>query len=128
VALRPGKPVWFGARGATLVFGLPGNPVSTLVCFELFVRPALLALQGAPFNPGFRTGVLNRSTRRSPQRDDLIRVRYAASAGDAAVALEPIDGQQSHQIAVSAGADAVARIPAGEGELPAGTAVSYLPL
>jgi molybdopterin molybdotransferase len=130
VALRPGKPVWFGARGATLVFGLPGNPVSTLVCFELFVRPALLRLQGAPFSPGFRTGVLNRPARRSPQRDDLIRVRYAASASasEAAVALEPIAGQQSHQIAVTAGADAVARIPAGEGELPAGTAVQYLPL
>ena len=46
VAVKPGKPLWFGVRGETLVFGLPGNPVSALVCFELFVRPALLALQG----------------------------------------------------------------------------------
>ena len=52
VALRPGKPIWFGVHERTLVFGLPGNPVSSLVCFELFVRPALLALQGAPFRPG----------------------------------------------------------------------------
>ena len=46
VAIRPGKPVSFGVRGATLVFGLPGNPVSSLVGCELFVKPALRALQG----------------------------------------------------------------------------------
>ncbi|HEX2292446.1 MAG TPA: gephyrin-like molybdotransferase Glp, partial [Gaiellaceae bacterium] len=46
VAVKPGKPLWFGTRGRTLVFGLPGNPVSALVSFELFVRPAVLALQG----------------------------------------------------------------------------------
>ena len=46
VALRPGKPLSFGARDRTLVFGLPGNPVSTLVCFELFVAP------GPPGRPG----------------------------------------------------------------------------
>ena len=53
VAVRPGKPLAFGSRGATLVFGLPGNPVSALVAVELFVRPALLALQGAA-RPGPR--------------------------------------------------------------------------
>jgi molybdopterin molybdotransferase len=41
VEMKPGKPVFFGSRGETLVFGLPGNPVSSLVCFELFVRPAI---------------------------------------------------------------------------------------
>jgi molybdopterin molybdotransferase len=46
VAMKPGKPVFFGTRGQTLVFGLPGNPVSSLVCFELFVRPALRVLAG----------------------------------------------------------------------------------
>jgi len=46
VAMKPGKPVFFGVRGDTLVFGLPGNPVSSYVCFELFVRPALRRLQG----------------------------------------------------------------------------------
>src|SRR5439155_997754 len=47
VAIKPGKPFSFGKRGETSVFGLPGNPVSTLVGYELFVRPALLAMQGA---------------------------------------------------------------------------------
>jgi molybdopterin molybdotransferase len=54
IALRPGKPLWFGiqkqSRGdTTLVFGLPGNPVSSLVCFEVFVRPAIAALAGREF-------------------------------------------------------------------------------
>ena len=52
VRLKPGKPLWFGAIGSssksTLVFGLPGNPVSGLVCFELFVRPAIEAMRGRP--------------------------------------------------------------------------------
>ena len=52
VRLKPGKPLWFGAIGSssksTLVFGLPGNPVSGLVCFELFVRPAIEAMSGRP--------------------------------------------------------------------------------
>ena len=127
VALRPGKPIWFGARGPTLVFGLPGNPVSTLVCFELFVRPALLALQGAAFEAAFLPGLLSAPASPSRGRDDLIRVRFAGTVGGA-VALEPISEQQSHQIAVTARADAVARIPAGEEPLPAGTVVSYLPI
>lgn len=46
VAMKPGKPLLFGSRGETLVFGLPGNPVSAFVCFELFVRPALARLMG----------------------------------------------------------------------------------
>jgi molybdopterin molybdotransferase len=46
VEMKPGKPVFFGTRGDTLVFGLPGNPVSSLVCFELFLRPALRRLGG----------------------------------------------------------------------------------
>jgi molybdopterin molybdotransferase len=135
VALRPGKPMWFGVRGATLVFGLPGNPVSALVCFELFVRPALRALQGAPFAPAFRRGMLGARVGRNRERDELIRVRISREAWlpDAAPdvrvpTLTPVTGQQSHQIAVTAGADGLARIPAGSGELPAGAAVAYLPL
>jgi molybdopterin molybdotransferase len=46
IALKPGKPLFFGTRGDKLVFGLPGNPVSSFVCFELFIRPALMKLMG----------------------------------------------------------------------------------
>lgn len=127
VALRPGKPLSFGVHGATLVFGLPGNPVSSLVCFELFVRPALLALQGAPFSPGFRHGILAAPALRNEERDELIRVNIATSE-DGSPALTPLTGQGSHQIAVTAGADGLARIPSGSGELAAGSGVTFLPL
>ncbi len=127
VALRPGKPLSFGVRDRTLVFGLPGNPVSTLVCFELFVRPALLAAQGArDFKPAFADGRLAVAVRRNPRRDDMIRVRVARGGG--LPLLTPVPGQQSHQIAITAGADALARIPAGDGELPPGAEVAYLPI
>ncbi|MGI8804029.1 MAG: molybdopterin molybdotransferase MoeA [Solirubrobacteraceae bacterium] len=126
VALRPGKPLAFGVRDTTLVFGLPGNPVSTLVCFELFVRPALLALQGAPdARPAFSAGRLATAVERNPQRDDLIRVQVTP---DRTPVLTPLAGQQSHQITVTAQADALALIPVGTGELPAGSDVAYLPL
>jgi molybdopterin molybdotransferase len=127
VAVRPGKPVAFGARGRTLVFGLPGNPVSALVSTELFVRPALLALQGAS-DPGplFSSGQLATKVRRNPSRTDLARARTRRD-GDGVV-LEPVTGQESHMIARAAGADALVFVPAGEGELAAGAVVRYLPL
>ena len=55
VATKPGKPLAFGTRGDTLVFGVPGNPVASMVSFEMYVRPALLALQGRPdvYRPWF---------------------------------------------------------------------------
>lgn len=127
VAVRPGKPVSFGVRGSTLVFGLPGNPVSSLVGFELFVRPALYALQGAVEpGPRFRTGTLATSRRRNQSRDDLLRavVRWEE---DGAV-LEPLGGQESHMIVRAAKATALVHVPRGEGELPAGTPVRFLEL
>jgi molybdopterin molybdotransferase len=127
VAVKPGKPLAFGVRDRTLVFGLPGNPVSTLVASELFVRPALLALQGAT-NPGptFREGRLAAPVRRNGQRDELLRAR--TRAGDNGVLLEPVAGQESHMIVRAAGADALVFAPRGDGELGAGELVRYLPL
>ena len=125
VAVRPGKPVAFGVRGQTLVFGLPGNPVSSLVGFELFVRPALQALQGASDpGPDFRPGRLARAARRLPGRDSLLRARSRVE-GDAVV-LDLLSGQESHMIAHAAAANALALVPAGDGELEPGAAVSYV--
>ena len=127
VAVKPGKPLWFGVCDRTLVFGLPGNPVSSLVGFELFVRPALLALQGArePL-PRFDPGRLARAVRPNPARTELMRARSAVV--DSAVELDLLGGQDSHMIARAAGADALVLIPPGTEELPAGAAVSYLRL
>lgn len=129
IALRPGKPLAFGVRDATLIFGLPGNPVSSLVCFELFVRPALLALQGArTVKPAWITGVLGTDVTPQQTRDDLIRVRFESRPGSGAPVLMPLHGQQSHQIAITAQADGLARIPMGPTDVPAGTEVACLPL
>jgi molybdopterin molybdotransferase len=127
VAVRPGKPVAFGTRGATLVFGLPGNPVSSLVGVELFVRPALLARQGASRpGPAYEAGRLTATLRRNPARDDLVRARTRHEADE--LLLDPLSGQESHMIARAAGADALVLVPAGEGELAAGDRVRYLRL
>jgi molybdopterin molybdotransferase len=127
VAVKPGKPLAFGVRGSTLVFGLPGNPVSSFVSAELFVRPALLALQGASnAGPTFRVGRLAAAVRRNGQRDELLRARTLAS--DDGVLLEPVSRQESHMIAAAASADALVLAPRGDGDLAAGDAVRYLPL
>jgi molybdopterin molybdotransferase len=127
VSVKPGKPVAFGVRGRTLVFGLPGNPVSSLVGCELFVRPALLALQGAAEpGPVYREGRLMRSVRRNAGRDEFVRARIRAS--DDGVVLDPVSGQESHMIVRAAGADALVYAPQGDGELGAGERVRYLPL
>jgi molybdopterin molybdotransferase len=127
VAVKPGKPLWFGVRGGTLVFGLPGNPVSSLVCFELFVRPAVLALQGVSQpGPRFTPGALTTAVRRNGARDELARAR--ATLVDGEIALEPVSGQESHMIVRAAEADALVLIPRGEGELAAGARVRFLQL
>ena len=127
VAVRPGKPLAFGVRGRTLVFGLPGNPVYVLVAFHLFVRPAVLALQGADAPlPPFLPARLARPLRRNRERDELVRARSSVSGEG--VEVDPVVGQESHMIVRSAAADALVFLPAGEGELPAGAAVRYLPL
>jgi molybdopterin molybdotransferase len=127
VAVKPGKPLAFGARDRTLVFGLPGNPVSTLVSCELFVRPALLALQGAGEpGPVFHEGRLASPVQRSAERDQLLRARTQGSADG--VVLAPVRGQESHMIVRAAAADALVLAPRGEGELAAGEGVRYLSL
>jgi molybdopterin molybdotransferase len=127
VAVKPGKPLAFGIRGSTLVFGLPGNPVSSLVASELFVRPALLALQGASTpGPVFREGRLAAAVRRNAHRDELLRARTQTS--EDGVLLDPVAGQESHMIVRAAGADALVLAPRGEGELAAGETARYLSL
>jgi molybdopterin molybdotransferase len=127
VAVKPGKPIAFGVRQGTLVFGLPGNPVSALVGFELFVAPAVRALQGVPDPlPSFKRGRLAGVRRRNAERDELVRARLRRS--EEAAVLEPLSGQESHMIARAADADALVVVPRGEGELEDGASVEYLRL
>ena len=127
VAVKPGKPLWFGVRDGSLVFGLPGNPVSSLVGFHLFVRPAVLALQGADApGPEYAVGTLTGAIRQNAAREQLVRAR--SRMGERSVELEPLAGQESHMIARAAGADSLVRVPRGDGVLEPGSVVRYLRL
>jgi len=127
VAVKPGKPLAFGVRGETLVFGLPGNPVSSLVGALVFVRPALLARQGDGHpRPRYLGGRLSAAVRRNPQRDEFVRARRLDA--DDGARLEAITGQESHMIVRAASANALVHVPRGEGELAAGSDVRFLAL
>ncbi|HKI91253.1 MAG TPA: gephyrin-like molybdotransferase Glp [Gaiellaceae bacterium] len=127
VAIRPGKPVSFGVRGETLVFGLPGNPVSSLVGCELFVKPALRALQGVAVPlPRLEPGRLGSPLTRTEARDELVRAH--ARLDPDGVVVVPLAGQESHMIVHSAAADALVHVPRGTGVLPVGATVRWFRL
>ncbi len=134
VALQPGKPIWFGRREDSLVFGLPGNPVSTVVTFTLFVRMALSAMLGLR-----SSSAADQLTAASPQtvrlgvpvvrnrvREQALRVRLEHRR-QGLVAI-PNGPQGSHVITSLLGAQALALIPPGEGELPGGSEIELEPL
>ena len=121
VALKPGKPTWFGTAEGVLALGVPGNPVSALVTFLLFARPALLALQGADPAITRITGRLTAPV--TPELGRMQAVRCLLHAGEDGWELTPTGPQGSHQLTSMLGAGALALIDAGEGELAAGTRV-----
>jgi len=121
VRLRPGKPTWFGTRDGTLAFGLPGNPVSAMVTFQLFTRPALAALQGAAPDAPRATALLAHPVARNPRREEAVRVRLRHT--DQGLVAETTGEQGSHMLTSMLGADGLAMIAPGEGELAAGERV-----
>ncbi len=123
VALQPGKPTWFGlVPEGPRVFGLPGNPVSAVVTFSLFVAPALAAMQGAPApRPPRPEARLGTEVVRNPRREQAQRVRLQSN-GTTVVAV-PTGAQGSHILTSLLNADALAMIPAGDGRLAAGATV-----
>jgi len=119
VALRPGKPTYFGlAPSGTLVFGLPGNPVSAMVAFLLFARPALLAMQGADPSASRVTARLTTTYAKAHGRAEAIRVRL--EPGAAGWEATPTGPQGSHVLTSMLGADGLAFAPASADELAAG--------
>ncbi|MGH2851680.1 MAG: molybdopterin molybdotransferase MoeA [Solirubrobacteraceae bacterium] len=121
IALRPGKPTSFGTRGAALVFGLPGNPVSSFVTFLLLARPALLALAGEHPARLRTTAILDAPCERLATRMQAVRCRLTlAPDGWHAIATGP---QSSHILSSMLGADALALIDAGTGAADAGERV-----
>jgi molybdopterin molybdotransferase len=126
VRLKPGKPLWFGRRGETLVFGLPGNPLSTVACFLLFVGPALRRLQGeADAAPPYVPVRLAVPARPADGRTTLLTARMVR-AEDGVLEATPTEGQGSHLTGALAASDGFVVIPHTAGELPAGTLVGAL--
>jgi molybdopterin molybdotransferase len=121
VRLRPGKPTWFGVRDEKLVFGLPGNPVSAMITFHLFARPALRGLAGADPGGTRAHATLDEPVPRNPGREEVVRCRLEAR--DDGWHVRPTKEQGSHVLTSMLGAGAYALVPAGEGEVAAGERV-----
>jgi molybdopterin molybdotransferase len=109
VAMHPGKPTLFATLGETLVFGLPGNPVSVAVSFHLFARPALLRMQGA--------------------RDiHLPRLRAFAARADGRIEAEPLKWSGSSDLVAFLNADALIVVPEDRASLEEGELVDVISL
>lgn len=128
VAMKPGKPFSFGLRQderRTPVFGLPGNPVSTVVAFELFIRPALLTMQGATVVERPRAPVqLVRGYRKQAGRAHFIRANVVRN-GDHLIA-HPHPKQGSAMLSSLVTCNALVELPADATELLPGTSASAL--
>jgi molybdopterin molybdotransferase len=121
VALKPGKPTWFGRHQGGLVFGLPGNPVSAMVTFTLLVRPALMALSGGQPERRRTTARLDRDYEKSPGRAHAVRCRLELR--EDGWHAQPAERHGSHILTSMLGADALAIIPTASGDMGAGERV-----
>lgn len=123
VAMKPAKPFAFGRIGSTPFFGLPGNPVSVMVAFEQFARPALLAMMGATkvFRPRLR-GTISEPVSTDPEKTVFLRMTIEGRSPEHWMAAHAGE-QGSHVLSALAAADAFAVIHRGTGDLPAGSSV-----
>ena len=126
IALKPGRPSWFGTRGPTLVFGLPGNPVSAMVTFTLLVAPALGAMTGAAAGAGDLEAVLDAEYPKRPGRAHAVRCRVQARADG--LHATPTGPQGSHILTSMLGADALAIVPSERGDVRRGERVRLVAL
>jgi molybdopterin molybdotransferase len=114
VNMRPGKPFWFGRfDGDRFVFGLPGNPIAALAAVELFIIPALRAMQGLPSEPEWIT--LPTATIPGMAGHDRVSFARMTVAANAALQVQPLGGSDSAALAPISGANALLRHCSGEG-------------
>ena len=127
IAIRPAKPLAFGTIGGTPVFGLPGNPVSCLVSYELFAYPALRKMAGHAqlHKPQLRAIAAEPLTRHPDGKTHFVRVRW--SYVDGRYELRSVGGQGSHQLSVMAAANGLAILPDSDG-IDQGEEVEFIQL
>lgn len=125
MAVKPAKPFVFGMVGGTAAFGLPGNPVSSLVSFELLARPALRRLMGHARldRPGVRAMAEEAFVRRPDGKTHFVRA--VASYGEGGFTVRSAGAQGSHQLSATARANALVVLPDGSG-VSAGAAVEAI--
>jgi molybdopterin molybdotransferase len=126
IAMRPGKPLIFGRLGKTPLLGLPGNPVSTLVCALLFLKPAIAALLGTEFREETIRARLSGTLKQNDTRQDYIRAQL--SLKDGTYWAEPFAVQDSSMLSTFARSDGlIVRAPHAPA-VAQGEAVDVLPL
>ena len=123
VDIKPGMPLFVGRRRRTLVFGLPGNPVSVLVNFEEFVKPAIFRLMGRSWQDGYVTPATLTKDLAVSQRRRTHFIRVRCLAEDGGIRAEPLNGQGSHQLASLTHAEGWLRMDSADGPWRAGTRV-----
>lgn len=128
VAVRPGKPTFFGVLGdGRRMLGLPGNPASALVCAELFLGPILRAFQGAAPGPALVPARLAEPLPANGNREHWMRARLGHAA-DGALTVQPFRDQDSSLVTVFAAANALLRRPVDAPAAAEGAVVEVLPL
>ena len=125
IAIRPGKPTWFGQAAGKHVLGLPGNPAAALVCAHLFLRPLLATLLGRVADEALVSAVLEGEVAASGPNECYLRA-VAVPGEDARLRVRPCDNQDTSLVSVFAAANALIRRPAGAPAARSGAPVEVL--
>jgi molybdopterin molybdotransferase len=125
IAMRPGKPLMAGRLNTSLMLGLPGNPVSAIICGHLFLLPMLAALQGLPKTaPATQTAILTEDMPQNGPRTHYMRARLGFDAGYRTICA--FDRQDSALLSILSEADALLIRPLGDGPRRKGDVVDYI--
>jgi molybdopterin molybdotransferase len=124
VSMKPGKPTVFGRRNGTFVFGLPGNPVSTIVSFHMFVRPVIASLLRESAQPDLPQATLEAPTRCDPERAAIVPARVRLDGGS--YRIQTASWKGSSDLAGLARSNALVMIPGREGDMETGETVHFI--
>jgi molybdopterin molybdotransferase len=127
VAVRPGKPTWFGTVGGRPVLGLPGNPAAAFVCAALFLRPLIGAFLARSVSANCVAAALDGELGRNGDKEAYLRASVRVGA-DARLTVRPFGNQDTSLVSIFAAANALIRRPAGSAPAERGALVEVLPL